>query len=166
MNNPGAMAMQQQLTDLLKQEIGMLSRLLQSLEQEYVALADRESAQLEKVVQQKLTEITQLENISRQREIMMADMGIEPLALSATLSSFESDNHLAILWQQLARLAQQCRHKNRINGSIVETASRHFREALEILRGMGSGNTSSGGTVYDQHGQTAVPTTSRSLTQA
>ena len=154
---------EQQLSETLKREIGAITRLLQSLDREYAALADQHTATLELVVRDKQNEIRLLEQISQQREQLMQRLNIHPDDGNSS-QLFGDNGYLSSLWRQLVSLAEQCRHKNRINGSIVETVSRQSQQALQILQGMAPEYAAATG-LYDQSGHATRAAVKRSLTQ-
>ena len=63
---------QQEIKQILQTEIECVRLLLNSLELEYEALAEHQSATLEEVVRDKQIKIQQLEVVSRQRERLLA----------------------------------------------------------------------------------------------
>ena len=155
---------EQQLGDLMKREIGAVTRLLQSLDREYAALAEQQPDALEQVVQNKQLEISQLERITKQREQLMQRMNLHADAGTDSQKLFNNNGYLASLWRQLASLAEQCRHKNRINGGVVDAMARQSQQALQVLRGVAPEYASASG-LYDQSGRTANASVKRSLTQ-
>jgi flagellar biosynthesis/type III secretory pathway chaperone len=155
---------QQQLTDLLQREIAAVNKLLHSLEQEYAALADNHTAALETVVQEKQNEIRELELIGKQRESLMTTLRGGKKLSADNDAAFKDNSELAALWHELVALAGQCRDKNRINGSIVDTVSRQSRQALDVLHGITPQLSSAIG-LYDQFGHATISSEKRSLTQ-
>ncbi len=155
---------EQQLGDLIKREIGAVTRLLQSLDREYAVLAEQQPETLEQVVQNKQLEISQLERITKQREQMMQQLNLRADAGADSQQLFNNNGYLSSLWRQLTSLAEQCRHKNRINGGVVDALTRQSQQALQVLRGVAPEATSASG-LYDQHGHTAHAPLKRSLTQ-
>lgn len=159
---------QQEIKQVFQREIECAQMLLQSLDLEYGALAEHHAAALEEVVRDKQERIQQLELISRQREELLAT--INGVSLSKTNEQshdyhFNADEQLTGLWNELVGIAEECRDKNRINGSIVELVSRQSRHALDILHGI-LPDSSSISELYDNAGQTTKSTNKRSLVQA
>ena len=149
-------AQQQEIQQILQVEVECVNALLQALELEYSALAEHHAQALEDAVRSKQEKILQLETITRQRENLLISFG--NITLDENLAEkkpelFCDNRQLSGLWHQLVELAQKCREKNRINGSIVETASRQSRQALDILRGIVP-NAASATETYDHSGQT------------
>ena len=158
---------QQQVRQLFQKEIECAQLLLQSLESEYSALAEHHTTALEEVVVIKQERISQLESISRQRESLLApykDVSITSENGQNQIYQFDNDEQLAGLWNELVDVAEKCREKNRINGSIVELVSKQSRHALDILHGI-LPESSSDSELYDNAGQTTKSANKRSLVQ-
>ncbi len=145
------------LVDMIKQEISDLERLLQMLDQEYALLADKRADAFQQVVQQKQKQVGKLQLISQQREQLMTGLGLLADKARHEPSEMLFDNvpELDALWRKLISFARQCRHRNRINGSIVDSVSRQTHQALEILRGA-VGHAGQGAALYDQSGHTTA----------
>ncbi|HHJ36349.1 MAG TPA: flagellar protein FlgN [Gammaproteobacteria bacterium] len=156
---------QQTARQILQSEIDCAHSLLQSLDQEYEALAEHRAETLEEIVRNKQEKIRQLEHTSRQRERLLAT--VENITVCEQHENnkhyqFNGNKQLNDLWDELVDIAERCRHKNRVNGSIVDLISRQSRHALDILQGIVPG----GGTdseVYDQSGRTQALSSKRSL---
>lgn len=158
---------QQQIKQVFQQEIECAQKLLQSLDLEYEALAEHHVATLEDVVHVKQERILQLELVSRQREkLLTAFDGVSITSDSENNQKyqFNADEQLTGLWNQLVDIAEKCRDKNRINGSIVEVISKQSRHALDILHGI-LPESSSTSELYDNAGQTTKSANKRSLVQ-
>ena len=159
---------QQEVKQVLQAEVECVHLLLKSLELEYEALAEHNSAALEEVVRDKQEKIQQLEVVSRQREKLLASFDGVNTEVNADESQqnkryqFNDDEQLAMLWNELVNLAEQCCEKNRVNGSIVELVSRQSRHALDILRGIAP-DASAASELYDNAGQTKSFANKRSL---
>jgi len=157
---------QPDIKQVFEKEIKCALMLLQSLEQEYDALAKHHADALEEVVRVKQERINQLEMISRQREKLLApfaDSNVEDKKRSKHYQ-FGDNKQLAGLWNELVNVAEKCRDKNRVNGSIVELVSRQSRHALDILHGI-LPDTSNSAELYDNTGQATKSANKRSLVQ-
>ena len=165
-NNRPQADKQQELVMLLQREVNQVQNLMHSLEQEYAALAEQHTDNLEEVVTRKHETIRELEIIGQQRENLLAAMGsttTEQLKLAAVRPA--ANRQLSQLWNDLVLLAEKCQEMNRINGSIVELVSRQSRHALEILHGI-SPDAASKPELYDRSGYKTIPAKSHSLTKA
>jgi flagellar biosynthesis/type III secretory pathway chaperone len=150
---------QQEIKQIMQKEVDCVHLLLKSLELEYEALADPHCATLEDIVRDKHEKIKQLEIVSKRREELLAtfDIVIPDVGSNKVNNNkyyqfndtlFDNGGQLAELWNELLNVAEQCRDKNRVNGNIVELASRQSRHALDILRGIAP-VTSTASELYD-----------------
>lgn len=158
---------QQEIMQIFQKEIECAHMLLQSLELEYEALAKHHTDALNDAVQDKQAKIQLLESVSRQREELLAcssAITIKENNVADKNYQFNGNEQLAQLWNVLVDVAEKCRDKNRINGSIVDIVSKQSRHALDILQGI-LPDTSPVSEVYDQAGQTTKSTNKRSLVQ-
>ena len=155
---------QQEIKQILQTEVECVHLLLKSLEQEYDALAQHNSAALEEAVRDKQEKIQQLEVVSRQREKLLASFdGVNvDEKKQNTHYQFNDNEQLTALWSELVNLAEECCEKNRVNGSIVEIVSRQSRHALDILRGIAP-DAPATSELYDNAGQTKSFANKRSL---
>jgi flagella synthesis protein FlgN len=155
---------QQEVKQILQAEVECVHLLLKSLEMEYEALAEHNSVALEEVVRDKQEKIQQLEVVSGQREKLLASFdGVNTDESQQNRRyQFNDDEQLAVLWNELVNVAEQCCEKNRVNGSIVELVSRQSRHALDILRGIAP-DASAASELYDNAGQTKSFANKRSL---
>jgi len=156
---------QQAVKQVLQSEVDCAHLLLQCLNQEYEALAEHHTATLEDVVRNKQETIQRLENATRQREKILASTeGVTVFNEHEKNKhyQFNGNKQLIDLWNELVDIAEKCRQKNRVNGSIVEVVSRQSRHALDILHGIVPG-ASSNSEIYNQSGQTQGLISKRSL---
>ena len=151
---------QQLLMQLLEREVNCTSMLLQSLDEEYAVLSQKKSGipkadAIEAIIRVKQERIQQLELISAQRErefSSFAGVEVNNSGAGTQLYQFNGNQALSSLWKKLVNLAEKCRDKNRVNGGIVELASRQSRQALDILQGIMPETTVSS-ELYDNMGQ-------------
>ena len=156
-----------EIKQVFQREIDCARMLLQSLDLEYDALAKHHADALEEVVRDKQERINQLELISRQREKLLAPFKSPEAGDTNQPNSqyqFGDNVQLVRLWNELVDIAEKCRDKNRVNGSIVELVSKQSRHALDILHGI-LPNTSSMSELYDNTGQATKSANKRSLVQ-
>lgn len=155
----------QTVKQVLQSEVDCAYLLLQSLNQEYEALAEHHTTTLEDVVRNKQETIKRLEIATRQREKLLARTeGVTVFDEHENNKhyQFNGNKQLIDLWNELVDVAEKCRQKNRVNGSIVEVVSRQSRHALDILHGIVP-DASSNSEVYNQSGQTQGLASKRSL---
>jgi len=157
---------QQELSALLQRELNQVRNLLHCLEQEYAALAERQTTTLEEVVKNKQKTIGQLEQIGRERDRLLASMNTTiQQQLAEASDPAKGESSLAARWNELVVLAEKCQEMNRINGSIVDLVSRQSRHALDILRGI-SPQLSSSPELYDRTGYKTISSETHTLTKA
>ncbi len=158
---------QQEIQQVLQREIECARKLMQSMDLEYQALAEQHADALENVVRDKQERIQQLELMSRQREKLLVSINGEAVTNDSKHSKkdqFGGNKLLTGLWNELVEIAEKCREKNRVNGSIVELVSIQSRHALDILYGI-LPDTSSMSELYDNTGQATKSANKRSLVQ-
>ncbi len=158
---------QLEIKQVFRKEIECARMLFKSLELEYEALAKHHADALEEVVRIKQERINQLELISRQREKLLASFkssNTEENEQGNHHYHFGADKEMTALWDELVDIAEKCRDKNRVNGSIVELVSKQSRHALDILHGI-LPDTSSISELYDNTGQATKSANKRSLVQ-
>lgn len=152
----------QQLIKILQQEVSVLKRLTLSLELEQAAIVEDDIVTLGNVVQTKLSEVNELERLGQYREQL-----VKPLLNQAGDTDekdviFRNDPQLSPLWDEFIDLADQCQQKNRINGSVIETVSRHSRHALAVLHGVSPFDAMVCGT-YDNSGHSGIDIKKRTI---
>ncbi|VAW53080.1 hypothetical protein MNBD_GAMMA06-1945 [hydrothermal vent metagenome] len=180
---------QLEIKQIFQKEIECAGMLFQSLIQEYEALAKHHADALEEVVRVKQERINQLELISGQREKLLASFKDENSKIkgdsqesddqtnndqksndqksndqASNYYQFGDNKELTALWDELVNVAEKCRDKNRVNGSIVKQVSRQSRHALDILHGILPGGTAIT-ELYDNTGQATKLANKRSLVQ-
>jgi len=156
---------QQEIEQVFEREIECARMLLQSLDLEYAALAEPHADVLEGVVRVKQERIQQLELISRQREELLASftgVTVHNDSRQRKQYQFNDNKQLTYLWSELVDIAEKCRDKNRVNGSIVELVSKQSRHVLDILHGIIT-DKSSISELYDNAGQTMKSVNKRSI---
>lgn len=157
---------QQHILRVIQAEIDCTHGLLQSLELEYSTLMKRDVEAFEDAVHAKQDIIRQLERISAQREKLL-----RPYHLSTNDSRqgqavpFDANSQLMALWDELVGIAEKCRDRNRVNGRIIELASKQAGHALDILHGIVPGSSSMN-ELYDNAGKTTKSINKRNLVKA
>ncbi len=163
----------QEIKQILQMEVDCAHLLLKALDMEYEALAEPQCATLEEIVQDKQEKIKQLEIASKRREELLASFAIinpdfdsnntkQKVCYQFNDDIFANSRQLTELWDELVNVAEKCRDKNRLNGSIIELVSRQSRHALDILRGIAPA-TSAASELYNNAGQTKSIANKRSL---
>jgi len=116
------------ITEVVSNQIKILSTLSQLIEQEYAALGARDPdalLQLAAAKERHLTELRRLEQARRSAaaELSAADQG------------------------QLERLLRRCREQNAANGALADAQRQNVRRLLRVLRG------ETGSPAYGQDGR-------------
>lgn len=121
----------------LQHELQAVSRLMELLLQEHVALAAHDADALEKAVQDKQQQLSKIESWEQGRNQLLTQGG-HPTTQAGMEQYLKAQSNLQLdrLWQQLLSLSAQCHHQNQINGGIVEAGRHHIQRALAILRGV------------------------------
>ncbi|HEB56573.1 MAG TPA: flagellar protein FlgN [Gammaproteobacteria bacterium] len=155
---------QAEIRQVFQEEIACTRRLLQSLETEYDALAEHHADALEEAVREKQENISRLEAASRQREKLLEPYRVADTDSDTRYYQFDGNMELICLWDELMDIAEKCRDQNRVNGSIVELASKQSRTALDILRGILPQSVSAS-ELYDNTGHAIKSASKRTLVQ-
>ncbi|CDZ79045.1 FlgN protein [Legionella massiliensis] len=136
MTNPKA----EQLINLLQGEILLISKLIDHLSEEKIALMERQFEELEALAQKKEELSQQLENSAKQRveilEISNYDNNAKQ-SLQIFLKQCDSEQATKIeqLNKQLAEKLATCREQNSVNGQVIATNLNTRQEIISILTG-------------------------------
>jgi len=144
-----AEGMQHPLELVLTREVQCSERLLQCLEAERSALTERDMDGLETSINNKIQYTQSLEQLERERENLVSELGFAADAegLRLCFNSLPQADNLKRLWQRVLSNIEACRSSNLTNGGILESGRQHVEQALSILRGQ-SGSPS----LYDTRG--------------
>ena len=151
---------QLQLEAVLEQQAHCSTELLQCLEAERKALAERDTDALEKISQDKSNHTRVLEELETRRRQLVCDLdcGTDADGMQRCLEKFGEGTRLASLWNRVIRNIAECRDNNIANGAVLEIGRQHVEQALAILRG----NTAEPA-VYDAQGGAASALGQREL---
>ena len=130
--------MQQKLTDLLCDEVKQAKGLLQTLQDEFESIQNRDLEVLQKVLQKKLDYTLKLEYIEKEINNNIEHLVAKPqsdtiqkyLASFAKLSTGNSK-----LVSELETIALQCKTQNEVNGRLVNSANNSIKQAIAIING-------------------------------
>jgi flagellar biosynthesis protein FlgN len=146
----------------LHEDLGIAQQLFELLQAEFLALEERNLAQLDQILSAKLPLISQLDQHARQRSQLLlsrqlsADLqGLKQLAASSARGD-ELLNSSELLSKQL----EQCQASNLRNGRIIRANQATVGSVLGILRGSESPS------LYDSRGSTARIGQQRPLSRA
>jgi len=151
---------QQSLQRVLTQEAQCSEHLLACLQAERRALAQRDMDALQNNTREKLQYTEQLEQLERQRETLVAELGFGTGSseLKHCFDSLAQRDQLQHLWQQVLNNIEACRDGNLTNGGILEAGRQHVERALCILRGQ-----SGAPALYNPNGDTSADLGRREL---
>ena len=133
-----APATAERLLQILNQGVEHATALLSALRDEHDALQQRSASAIEAALEQKTQRLAVFEKQEVERRALLK-------ALHVTDSRQAVDDFIAVQpahastlrqrWNQLLKLADECRNQNQLNGALVETQRRHVQRALDILSG-------------------------------
>lgn len=130
----------QQLASLLSAEIACAQDLLQILEQEYQALTQAQTDQIESISAAKQQQMQQLQQRLLERDRFLLRLSLAPgkRGMDLYLKQTPPQHHSQSLWEELQALARRLREQNEINGGIVSLGQRYVQQALNLLTGRSS----------------------------
>lgn len=148
----------------LEDEIKYAEALLELLAGERDALATNNGDAIEQLALQKRTLAEQLEtSAGRRSSHLLEHTGIAAVDMHDFIEnnpSTENAPQLKALWEQLVDLLNQCRDKNRLNGSILDMSQRAIKQTIAVLQGHGHANE-----LYGRAGKTVSTASGHSLTR-
>lgn len=138
----------QQLGSVLQSEYDIASELLAILNTERDALVTSETAIIEQVSKDKQPLVVKLEQLGRQREMIVQaggfSSGKEGLNAFIANQSDVAATQLNSLLTQLRVVAKACRENNQTNGGIVNVNRQYLHKAISVIRGRDTEITSYG----------------------
>ena len=111
--------------------------LLDCLSREHEALRTGINDDLDQAIQDKVSQLQNLDNLEKSRVKLVGNAGYGPdrTSMEACINWCDPDSRLHALWSDMLKVIHACQANNRANGHAVEISRRHVRRALEILRG-------------------------------
>ncbi len=122
-----------QIASLLGDSIKQAQRLLDAIDAEFQALKGSDPGAVNSTLETKLRELGAFEQLENQRQTLFAAADPSTAGIHHALAALDDD--LPHQWEQLLRLARECRQRNQTNAAIVEAGRRHVQRALDLLRG-------------------------------
>lgn len=152
------------LLDLFTADIGTAGQLLELIETEHQALAERDLPRLESLLQAKhpLLTLLQQHGSERSRLLQEAGLGADRHGLETLAAGSPLCEQLLARSEELSTLLQRCQESNLRNGRLIRANQATIGNLLGILRG-GDGDTPG---LYDSRGSTARVAQQRPLSQA
>lgn len=125
------------LAELLRTELDLTRQLETVLERERAAIAGRDAAALEGIVEDKQRLVQRLAHLAGEREARLVAAGHarDRDGLHSFLAAHDAGGELRALWSQVEAAARACREKNRVNGGLLDLSLQAVRQALGLLRG-------------------------------
>jgi len=122
---------------LLTEEIECAVRLEALLEAEGDALNGRDTATVERLVQDKQALLQTFESLETRRNGLVATAGFsrDRAGLEACIAGCDEQGRLGRIWSELMDHVRWCQQLNRRNGAVVDISRRHVQQALTLLRG-------------------------------
>lgn len=153
-------------TELLQQladDIGTAQRLLELIDAEYQALAERNLASLEQLLTQKQTLLALLgqHGSRRSQALARAQLSADKKGLAAFVASSAIGDEVLAHAEQLDGILEACRNANERNGKLIRANRSAVGSMLHVLQG--SNQTPD---LYDRRGATARTANHRPLSQA
>lgn len=147
----------------LSEDTGIARQLLELIDAEHRALAERQLAELEKLLSAKQPLLALLAQHAGQRSQALAERGLEHdrSGLEAfARAAAEGDGILAGA-AELEKLLQACRDANERNGRLIRANQASVATSLEILQ-----RSNQAPDLYDRRGGSARASQQRPLSQA
>jgi len=132
---------------VLREQVGSAESMLEILDQEYQALLDGDTENLNRAGAEKARVIEDLETLERARQ-----------DLAGTAQPDGGDTPQSS-WSEVLDLIKQCRERNQRNGALANARREQVLLALNVLRG-------SDDSVYDESGSVARGVGARALGEA
>jgi len=131
------MVHKEQIAAILKQQIEAASDLQDLLTQERAALESRDLEAFDKIVAEKQTLVSQLDDLERTRNTLVTQAGYsgEPEKFDDYLTAEDQGSRLTKQSEQLRSILSECFQLNRINAGMVELSYHYLNQSLAVLRG-------------------------------
>lgn len=149
------------LSDLLQEEIRLISAFNAALSEEGTALKMGEANKLEAIVEKKVALVQLLNKIEHQREGVTGVNASNRTGMQAWLKQHPEEAQADRLWQQVVELARQAKEHHETNGRLINLHLQRTSDALNILLQ----NPPSNG-FYSSDGMSATYTGSRIVDSA
>lgn len=128
------------MTDLLRTltaEADAVLRFVDLLKQEQQTLASGDVDTLTPLISQKNVLATELAELAKQRNTVLAAEGLEPdrTGVEAWCNLHPTKDKVATAWSRVLSLASEARELNRVNGELIQIRMQHNTQALQALQG-------------------------------
>jgi flagellar biosynthesis/type III secretory pathway chaperone len=138
--------------ELLQAQVNASTALLETLQQEYAVLKERNTDELIKLADVKQKHVDELDALNGKWLDMLHDANVK-ISISAIhdkMQELDPDNKrgLVELWEVLSQTARECHRQNTINGTTMIIRQQATQATIEILRGQMPGES-----LYGPQGQ-------------
>ena len=159
------MATSTALSSSMTQAIELLESLSTLLMAERTALKERDTINIQSLLEQKTSILAELQNNAAARSQLLADSGFDgdETGMSSYLDSLPMNaaTQLKQQWNTLKQRLESCKSANQVNGTIVHRSKTQLDSLLSILRGQ-SGEQK----LYTGSGKSASVNAGHSLAKA
>lgn len=153
------------LIALVEQQTKLASELLHTLNDEKLALTNRDRLTIEACASQKLDLMSRLETLEQSRchELSRWNPGVNPRKMSQVFAQIpkEQKQDAAKQFRQLRQNLRACARQNQTNGAIIHVAKQFTQRVLATLRGQPNSQSSS--PLYGPNGQAFSATETQSV---
>ena len=125
------------LLHTLEAEAEAVSRFVELLRLEQIALENGATDQLVDFAQKKSSVSSELTALAEQRHLTLAGLGVKAdrAGIEAWLERQPSDTSLRSAWSRVIALAGEARELNRVNGELIQIRLQHNAQALAAMQG-------------------------------
>ncbi|MGP0172378.1 flagella synthesis protein FlgN [Pseudomonas sp. NCHU5208] len=150
------------LLHLFTSDIGIAERLLELIDDEFLALGERDLARLDSLLGEKQPLLSQLQQHGNERSQLLRSVGLsaDRAGLHALAARSSLGEELLTRSEELSTLLQRCQDANLRNGRLIRANKASVTQVLGILRGSDTPG------LYDSRGTTARIAQHRPLSQA
>ncbi len=127
----------QQLASSLRGEVAAVEAVLRVLEEERVALTERDPQRIEHCAAAKDAALRQLAALQQARKGLDTPGAVGTDRLGDLVASLDNREENEQLQAQLLHLGERCETLNSANGVLIERLQQHTRNTLRVLRGDG-----------------------------
>ena len=125
------------MADLLGDSVYQALGLLETLDDERIALAEQDVGTLLTILEQKEECIRELRKLDERRSDLCAAAGFPagPEQMDKMLGWCDENDVVANTWQHLMEIATECNSRNLTNGSIIRGRKQQIDAGLAVVRG-------------------------------
>ena len=149
-----------ELDTSIRQDIINSQSLLTLLQQEKIALEQRDYPSLETFIHQKKQLLSSIKQSGNYRGHSLQSAGFKDEQSALQQAEREAPN-TANAWHQLVELWQECQHLNKVNEHIMQRTKLVVSKTLDLLRGANNQQK-----LYDTKGMASSTLNGRSITSA